>query len=446
MRNSTIDLYGKGVSTGLDQTALGRIATGLTPQDVILSAADKSVLQRLGERVASLAGMSEMEEKRRLWKGHNALAGTRPLVFCDPENGWNEIISDDLMECTGKLARRWEMDLRKELFWGEEMGDDRPVEASFVVPYTVLPDDWGLKTVFHHSELADGAQSWEGPLQDYDRDFPKLRAPRVQVDWETTRGCLALAQEVFGTTLDVQLQGTWWWSLGLTLPAVMLRGLTNLLMDFAAQPDELKALLSFISNAHLQKLDELEREGLLSLNNNGTYVGSGGFGYTDELPGSDFNGQVRCRDLWGFAESQETVCVSPDMYAAYVFPYEQPILARFGLTCYGCCEALDARWQTVKRHHNLRRVSCSPWADLGKMAACLENKYILSLKPNPVELACEAINEEQLRAGLRRALEITRGCVVEIIMKDNHTIGKRPEHVTRWCRIAKEEALRAGGD
>jgi hypothetical protein len=446
MRNSNIDLYGNGVSTGLDQTALGRIATGLTPQDVILSAADKSVLQRLGERVASLAGTAEMEEKRRLWKGHNALAGNRPLVFCDPENGWNEIITDDLMECTGRLARRWEMDLRKEIFWGEEMGDDRPVEASFVVPYTVLPDDWGLKTVFHHSELADGAQSWEGPLQDYDRDFPKLRAPRVQVDWETTRGCLALAREAFGTTLDVQLQGTWWWSLGLTLPAVMLRGLTNLLMDFAAQPDELKALLSFVSNAHLQKLDELEREGLLSLNNNGTYVGSGGFGYTDELPGSGFDGHVRCRDLWGFAESQETVCVSPDMYAAYVFPYEQPILARFGLNCYGCCEALDARWQTVKRHHNLRRVSCSPWADLGKMAACLENKYILSLKPNPVELACEAINEEQLRAGLRRALEITRGCVVEIIMKDNHTISKRPEHVTRWCRIAKEEALRAGGE
>jgi hypothetical protein len=133
------------------------------------------------------------------------------------------------------------------------------------------------------------------------------------------------------------------------------------------------------------------------------------------------------------------------MYAAYVFPYEQPILARFGLNCYGCCEALDARWQTVKRHHNLRRVSCSPWADLGKMAACLENKYILSLKPNPAELACETLNEEQLRAGLRRALEITRGCVVEIIMKDNHTISKRPEHVTKWCRIAKEEALRAGG-
>ena len=39
---------------------------------------------------------------------------------------------------------------------------------------------------------------------------------------------------------------------------------------------------------------------------------------------------------------------------------------------------------------------------------------------------------------------MTRGCVVEIIMKDNHTIGSRPENVVQWCRIAKEEARDRG--
>jgi hypothetical protein len=29
--------------------------------------------------------------------------------------------------------------------------------------------------------------------------------------------------------------------------------------------------------------------------------------------------------------------------------------------------------------------------------------------------------------------------VVEIIMKDNHTIGHNPENVVRFCRIAREE-------
>ena len=57
-------------------------------------------------------------------------------------------------------------------------------------------------------------------------------------------------------------------------------------------------------------LDQLEAQGLLSLNTAG-YVGSGGLGYTRELPQPDFQGRVRCRDLWGFAESQETSSVSP---------------------------------------------------------------------------------------------------------------------------------------
>ncbi len=76
------------------------------------------------------------------------------------------------------------------------------------------------------------------------------------------------------------------------------------------------------------------------------------------------------------------------------------------------------------------------------MAALAEDKYILSIKPNPTAIATAEINEESIREKLRRTFDITRDCVVEVIMKDNHTIGKRPENVVRWCRIAKEEAER----
>ncbi len=125
----------------------------------------------------------------------------------------------------------------------------------------------------------------------------------------------------------------------------------------------------------MKKLDYLEANNLLSLNNDGTYVGSGGYGYTDELPPPDFNGKVRCQDMWGFTESQESVGVSPKMYEEFIFPYEKPIMDRFGLTCYGCCEPLHSRWNVVKHHHNLRRVSCSAWANLEKMAANLEDRF-----------------------------------------------------------------------
>jgi hypothetical protein len=146
--------------------------------------------------------------------------------------------------------------------------------------------------------------------------------------------------------------------------------------------------------------------------------------------------------MWGFTESQETVGVSPAMYEEFVFPYEKPIMDRFGLTCYGCCEPVPDRWHVVRRHHNLRRVSCCPWADLEKMAEQLRDRHILSIKPNPAAISTAKIDEEAIRRELRRTFDITRGSVVEVIMKDNHTVGKRPENVVRWCRIAREEAER----
>jgi hypothetical protein len=433
--------YGNEKSTGLDQTALGKIQTGFTPKDLHISEEDGIILRDLAERMAKIAEGPRMEEIRLLWQKHNKLEKARPLVFCDPENGWNEIIAEAQMQCKGKVARRWEIDLRKEIFWGEEMGDDKPVEPYFDVPYTVSPDDWGLGAKYHQTDSL-GSYVWENPIKDYTADLKKIHSPRFEIDWETTKGCLELAKQIFGNILTVRLKGTWWWSLGLTLPAATLRGLTNLFYDFIDHPEELKELLSIISEGHMDKIDYLEENNLLNLNNDGTYVGSGGFGFTDELPQEDFKGHIRSVDMWGFTESQETVNVSPEMYEEFIFPYEKPIMDRFGLTCYGCCEPLQSRWHIVKRHHTLRRVSCSPWADIEKMAEYLEDKYIFSMKPNPASLAVPVIGRESIRKELRGAFEITKGCVVEVIMKDNHTIGKRPENVVDWCRIAKEEAER----
>jgi hypothetical protein len=130
------------------------------------------------------------------------------------------------------------------------------------------------------------------------------------------------------------------------------------------------------------------------------------------------------------------------MFEEFIFPYQLPIMERFGLNCYGCCEPLDKRWHVVKRFPQLRRISVSPWADVEKMAEYLAADYIYSYKPSPTELAHPKINEDRIRQKLRRVIEQTRGCRLEIIMKDNHTIGGNPENVIRWCRIAQEEAQR----
>ena len=435
-----LEHYGGGASQALEQTVAENIHTGFVEADLEMQPAERVLLRQLAERVAALAALPVMSEKRELWRRHNRLEPTRPVIFCDPENGWNEIITDRQLQCKTKIARRWEMNLRKEIFWGEVMGDDRPVEAIFNVPYTCSADDWGAEIKFHRAEQL-GSFVWDSPIKDYATDLKRIHPLTFAIDWNVSNSSFELAKELFAGILTVRRKGTWWWSLGVTYPAVLLRGMANMYTDFRDYPDEIRQLFSIILEGHMKKLDYLEANNLLSLNNDGTYVGSGGYGYTGELPPSDFNGKVRCQDMWGFTESQESVGVSPKMYEEFIFPYEKPIMERFGLTCYGCCEPLHSRWNVVKHHHNLRRVSCSAWANLAKMAANLEDKFILSLKPNPAVLAVPNPDWAAIRTYLRNAIDTCRACRLEIIMKDNHTLANHPEHAVDWVRIAQEEAL-----
>ncbi len=54
------------------------------------------------------------------------------------------------------------------------------------------------------------------------------------------------------------------------------------------------------------------------------------------------------------------------------------------------------------------------------------------------------LRRKAIRKKLKDSLEITKGCRLESIMKDNHTIGNNPQNVIRWIQIAKEEAERIG--
>lgn len=426
-----------------DQTVASLFTQSVSRDAIFIGFADRQVLRRLAARQAELAARPVEDEKRRLWLGHNALEATRPVIFCDPENGWNEIITQDQLTCEGKLARSWEMKLRKEIFWGEAMGDDKVVESVFDVPPVYIESDWGMhERLFKVAE--HGSYRWDAPIKTF-AQLEALHAPQIAVDEQASADLLETADSAFGDLLPVRRKTAWWWTLGMTWTLVNLRGLEQVMLDMYDHPAELHRLMAVLRDGHLAKLDFLQENHLLSLNNDNTYVGSGGFGFTDELPRPGFNGRVRTGDMWGFCESQETVQVSPEMFEEFVFPYQLPIMERFGLNCCGCCEPLDRRWHVVRRFPRLRRVSVSPWADVEKMAAFLEDRYVFSYKPPPVDLARPAIDEDRIRRQLRRVLAIARGCRVEVIMKDNHTIGNNPQNVIRWCRIGKEEAEKAAG-
>jgi hypothetical protein len=213
-----------------------------------------------------------------------------------------------------------------------------------------------------------------------------------------------------------------------------------MMYDMIDQPELIHEAMRRLHDGTLSVLQDLEARQLLSPDYDGAYVGSGGFGWTDELPQPDYKGKIRLCDMWGFAESQETVGISPEMFEEFVFPYQSSLLDRFGLNCYGCCEPLDKRWHIVQRFPRLRRVSVSPWANRAFMAEMLGDRYVYSMKPRPADLAMPEFDEDHVRSTLRADLAATRNCRVEVIMKDNHTIGHDPQRVVRWVQISREEA------
>jgi len=430
---------GLGDSLGLSLTWESQKLINLQKHEV--GADDRRVLRELAKRVAELAARPIEDKKRKLWYAHNALESVRPLVFCDPENGWYEIIPHTSLKCSGSLARIWEFGLRKEIFWGEKMGDDRVTDGGFAVQYVFSQSGRGLEQTIIGGEN-DGAYTWDPPLKDY-KALDDLSFSRIEVDKTKTNSLFELAAEIFEGILPIRLEGCWWWSLGMTFDAISLIGAEKIMTDMYDCPDGLHRLMAFLRDENLAKLDYLEKNGYLTQNNKGTYVGSGGFGWTVELPQKDFDGKnTRTLDMWGFGESQETVGVSPDMFEEFVFLYQLPLLEKFGLNCYGCCEALDKRWRMIEKTPRLRRVSVSNWAKEEAMGEQLCGNYIYSRKAPSASIAIPVIDKDQIKKGLRNTLDISRrnGCVLEIIMKDNHTIGHNPQNVVDWCKIAQQEA------
>ncbi len=399
---------------------------------------DRDILRPLAARVREIADLPEMADRRQRWLDHNALRPQRPLILCFPEGAWRELLPDDALQCNDEQHRRFEWNLRHTLYWWDHLRDDAVIEPWFNVSWVWRRGGYGVDIPEVRAEQL-GSYVWDPPIKDLDADFDKLVMEPHTVDRAESDRRLAMADEAFGDLLPVRRRDRLWWTMGLTHIAARLVGLEQLLLTMYDNPEGLHRLMAWLRDCNLNLLDWVEAEGLLSPHNENDYTGSGGLGYTDELAS---HAPARLSDLWGFAESQETVGVSPDMFEAFVLQYEIPLLERFGLNCYGCCEPIHDRLPMILRDvPRLRRVSGSPWVDQQRMRDLLGDRVIFSRKPNPT-LICSMFNEDRIREDLRRTLAIAGRGPLEIIMKDTHTINHEPWRITRWVEIALEEVDR----
>ena len=403
----------------------------------MISKQERRLLRDLAKRVAEVAALPTMAERRRLWKRHNALRPVRPMILVFPEGSWRELLPESSLRCRAKAARGIEWNLRHRLYTHEHFFDDTVIEKEWVVGKVIKSSGWGLEPKWRPAPTATGAGTFE-PVIHKRADLKKLRFPEISVDEKQTARNLAGARDLFGDMLDVKLKGAAHISFHLMNQYTHLRGLTEVMLDMCDNPSMLHDAMAFLEEGHRRIVRQYIDLNLLSLNNDGTYHSSGGVGYTDELPAPGFDpARVRPRDMWASAEAQELAQVSPAMHAEFSMAYEKRLLAPFGLNGYGCCEDLALKLDDVFTIPNIRRISISPFADVDRSAEKLGNRYIFSWKPNPSHLVGR-FDRRALRAYIGHTLKAAKGCVLEMILKDTHTCENHPERFTEWTRIARE--------
>jgi hypothetical protein len=415
-------------------------------QDIRLDPKDKDILRRLAGELGKIAALPVHKEKALLWQKLNDRQSVRPMVWIN-EVCWHEMNVDGelTLEAEHPWARDQEQELRRTLYqWGHLPGD-MIVNDYLACPLAIHSTDFGIKEDVDvvKTDAANDIVSrhFNVQIQDY-ADLDKIQMPVVTHNREATEICYQTMCEVYGGILPVRKQGQthiwytpWdylirWW------------GIEQAMIDFIERPDLVHAAVERMVDAWMVELDQFEQQNLLSLDCNNTRIGSGGYGYTSQLPGKELDlAHVRPHNMWGCSNAQIFSEVSPAMQWEFAVKHDLRWLARWGLTYYGCCEPLDQKIEILRRIPNLRKISASPWCNVERLVEKVGADYILSRKPSPAVLAGDVWHPEWAREDMRSFLEKAGSpCHVELIMKDISTVRYQPQRLWEWAAIAMEVA------
>ncbi len=405
---------------------------------------DRDILRTLAGQVAEIAALPVHREKAELWRRLNRKEAVRPMVWIN-EIPWAEFkeAADLTVHCRDPWARGVETHLRRTLYQWHHFPGDMIVGDSIESPIVWHSSGLGVSEKLRSSftDPNSGIISREFDPQIVEpKDVERINtAPVVTRDDEATERIFARMEEIFGGILPVRKTGIkhlwftpWdhlirWW------------GVQEAMLDLVMRPAMVNEAVSRFVTAKCAELDRMEELGLLSLGNNNTRVGSGGYGYTDELPGADCDpSHLRPADLWGCSNAQIFSEVSPEMHWEFAVRHDLRYLERWGLVYYGCCEPLDLKMEVLRRIPNLRKVSMSPWIDLDRAVRAVKTDYVFSYKPNPAFLAEDTWRPERVRKSLEHVLDRTRDCHVELILKDISTCRCDPARISDWETIAMD--------
>jgi len=423
----------------------------------MISQTDRKTIRELAHKYVELASLPIMEDRKGLWKAVHDLKAKRPVILV--ETAWiEEFVSDDEILCEDRFLRTVEKSMRVTIRQAEELGDDIVVEPWYRIGWRLKFSDYGVPVDIHsakHTEESALAYGFNFPIKK-PSDIDKLKKRTICIDRERTMRYKDMLEDIMGDILPIKLgnidpfiyefndaefgdfgfNGNFF--LGLTWQVYRFIGNEGLLWWPYDHPEAIHKLMNYMLEDRIAMFEYMEKEGLLALNSDNQMAGPRMYGYVSDLPDADSEENVTLRDLWCWAESQESESISPAMYKEFVLPYIAKLSERFGLVYYGCCERVDDRLDMIiDAIPNLRSVSVSGWSNLQKTAEMLEDKYVYSRKPIPAYISGTDPNWDLLEKDMKETCAAAKNSNLEILVRDVYTInGDRPR-LKKWVEMTK---------
>jgi hypothetical protein len=395
---------------------------------------DRTILRDLAKRYLDICRKPAQQERRALWRRQNSLKGDRPLIYVRAF-AWGEL-PQSRCQCADKSLHPYETIFRHHLFW-DTLDDDSIFEPWLTVSAVHKCSGWGLPIKRNFSADPRGSYKIDYAIKE-PADIEKLRPPRHEIDEARTAERLERMHDLLGDVITLNLDrgpAHRMWSADLSTDLGHLRGIEHIMVDMLDRPEWLHRLVKFMADGVLRAHDQAEAAGDWGLSAHQNQA----MPYSEELddPAANRNG-VKRSQLWGYMASQEFTGVSPAMHEEFLLRYQLPILTKFGLAAYGCCEDLTNKIGMLRKIPNLRRIGVAPCANVARCAEQIGRDYVLSYRPSPADMVSYGFDPDRIRKILKRDLEACKGCHVDITLKDVETVQGDPDRVRKWVRIARE--------
>lgn len=412
---------------------------------------ERTYLKQLARQQADYAALPVMEQRRQLWLDHNdGKPGARPPVIIETWTFDVDYMPNGILKCQSDTGKAIEAQLVKNIRNHELIDDDKVCPDYFEIGWFMEIDELGFPINVDHAVDVNGGQvgyQFQFPFKDLPRDLERLKPARCSVDREKTMAWKAFLEELFDGILKVKLVCTPLGNTFLTQRVVTLMGMEAMFVAMYDTPDEMHQLMGYLRDNALRVNRWAESEGLLRANNENQQSFGSSYNWTKRIPGPGKNGgAVELSDMWGSANSQETVGVSPSMYHEFCFPYYRDALAPLGLVYYGCCEPTHPFWEDIRQYPHLKKVSINRWTDQKFMGNVLRGTDIVfSRKPDPNFLGVDVtLREDAWAAHIRETLEATKEVFTEFIIRDVYTLHGNLGKAKRAVEIVREEIQKAG--